>query len=229
MGSGSWFGFGLGLGFRGSGRGRGRVKVRVRAHLEQEILGGVGSDEALGEHALKAGAVRLVERVRFLLAHAQVCSVRGNRRRDLGRGCPVILVEAVVAVDEDHLRRVSHDVAVVAAVALALALALVPGAGAGAAGAGAGPCGSSITSGLVGIARSWIEQRRTTGRRLTGRAQRLAAQRLSVVPRGAAAALPQNKPRAADTPRGGRASHHVCSETCGRISRRFAAVSNSCL
>ena len=123
--SGSWFGFGLGLGFRGRGRGRGRVKVRVRAHLEQEILGGVGSDEALGEHALKAGAVRLVERVRFLLAHAQVCGVRGNRRRDLGRGCPVILVEAVVAVDEDHLRRVSHDVAVVAAVALALALALV--------------------------------------------------------------------------------------------------------
>ena len=203
VGSGSWFGFGFGFGVRGRGRGRGRgrVKVRVRAHLEQEILGGVGSDEALGEHALKAGAVRLVERVRFLLAHAQVCGVSGDRRRDLGRGFPVILVEAVVAVDEDHLRRVSNAVAVVAAVALALALALVPGAGAVLLVLVLVPCGSSITSGLVGIARSWIEQRRTTGRRLTGRAQRLAAS--SVVPtRGAGQARRQHHALESQPPEG---------------------------
>jgi len=37
-------------------------------HLQEEVLGGVGADELLRQHALEAGAVRLVERVGLLLA-----------------------------------------------------------------------------------------------------------------------------------------------------------------
>ena len=47
------------------GRDVGVVDV---VHLQEEVLGGVGADELLRQHALEAGAVRLVERVGLLLA-----------------------------------------------------------------------------------------------------------------------------------------------------------------
>ena len=62
----------------GERRVRQNVGVVDLVNLEEEVLGGVGGDEAFGQHALKAGAVRLIQRVGLLLAHAQVCRVRGD-------------------------------------------------------------------------------------------------------------------------------------------------------
>ena len=71
--------------------------------LDEEVLDAALVDDALEEESLEAGAVSEVELEGALFGDAEVGDVLGDGGGDLVRGGPVVLVAAVVAVEEDVL------------------------------------------------------------------------------------------------------------------------------